>query len=512
MASRLRFALKGMLCFAPKGMLSFAMTLILLLIMLAAPCAARASSAIEKAYKQELALLNAEKKELLARTAALEKRSQQDADKLRKAVMELSEQVTSLRIENDVLDQQITNNSEVVIVNSDRQALLANILDQAVSTLRRHGITVPDSSEDPRPLVKQLFAQGCELAERLGKLRVEQGHYFAVNGTAREALILKLSQVAATSLGADGGGALVPAGADALKVLHPEASQPARAFVFGQGPALVPMFLFDPLERGELHAHEERSLKESFRAGGFVMWPILALAVVALLIMLERLLVLRRVHTNAARLMSRVGQFISRGKWGDAAQACYETPGAVARVLGTILRHREQPRSQLNDLVNESILAERPTLERLLPALNVIAAVAPLLGLLGTVTGMIGTFQLITEHGTGDPRMLSGGISEALLTTQFGLIVAIPALLVHSLLSSRVDHVLSDMETNALSLLNQMHCEHCDLLKCDGCRGTKNGEQHCPNLNSMEVSPLLPAEQQLQRMRPEQQDAEDDLV
>jgi biopolymer transport protein ExbB len=71
---------------------------------------------------------------------------------------------------------------------------------------------------------------------------------------------------------------------------------------------------------------------------------------------------------------------------------------------------------------------------------------------------MIGTFEVITVHGTGDPQMLSGGISEALLTTQFGLMVAIPALFFHAILSSRVDHVLGDMETNSLRLLNLLHC------------------------------------------------------
>jgi biopolymer transport protein ExbB len=138
-------------------------------------------------------------------------------------------------------------------------------------------------------------------------------------------------------------------------------------------------------------------------------------------------------------------------------------------VLATIIHNRSLQRQQLEDLVAEAILSERPTLERFLPAVNVIAVVAPLLGLLGTVTGMIATFSVITEHGTGDPRLLSGGISEALLTTQWGLMVAIPALLAHALLAGRVDHIIADMETQALKLLNALSCTLCDSIRDGSC-------------------------------------------
>ncbi|MBN2496953.1 MAG: MotA/TolQ/ExbB proton channel family protein [Deltaproteobacteria bacterium] len=456
--------------------------MLLLAALLAPASRALAESELEKAYQQEIQLLETERGQLRARVEQLEAKSRQEAAGLRAEVTRLSEQLTSLQLGNQALEETLGSQAEEVRIGDDRQALLDNALDQAISTLRRNGVGVEPGGEDPRPLIEALFRKGCRLAERLGKLRVERGPYFALDGSERQADILWLSQVAAICLDPNTGGALGPAGSGALKVIRPESLRQARALVAGKGPDLTGMLLFDPLEREAHVAGAERTLWETFLAGGFVMWPILVLAAMALLILLERLLVLGRVHTNAARLMKRVGEHMSRGQWRKAAEACHREPGAVARVLGTILRHREQPRPQLEELVDESILAERPTLERFLPALNVIAAVAPLLGLLGTVTGMIGTFHVITEHGTGDPRLLSGGISEALLTTQFGLIVAIPTLLVHSLLSSRVLHVLSDMETNALRLLNEMHCEHCELLKRGGCRGAQNGEPQCPNL------------------------------
>ncbi|MFP4225112.1 MAG: MotA/TolQ/ExbB proton channel family protein, partial [Desulfobacterales bacterium] len=92
------------------------------------------------------------------------------------------------------------------------------------------------------------------------------------------------------------------------------------------------------------------------------------------------------------------------------------------------------------------VLRQVPRLERFIATLSILAAVAPLLGLLGTVTGMINTFQVITLFGTGDPKLMSGGISEALVTTQLGLAVAIPIMLLHHFLERRVDKILGDIE------------------------------------------------------------------
>ncbi len=452
---------------------------VLLLVLLVPIHAAWAESPLEKAYRQEIQLLKAEKQQLLSRIDAQEKQYKEAASRLRAEVIQISEEVTSLRIENEVIEEKLGEKEEEVNVSSNRESLFNNTLDQAVSTLLHHGIEVEQGEEDPRLVIEKIFKQGCQLAERLGKLRVERGNYFATSGLERKADILWLSRVAATSLDPGTGGALGPAGSRSLKVVYQQSLGQARALLDGGDPLLVGMYLFDPLDWGGGVSGNGKTLWETFLAGGFVMWPILVLAVIALLILIERLVTLRKVHTNAGRLMKRVGDRISNVQWAKAAEDCHREPGAVARVLGTILRNRELPRSQLEELVNESILAERPILERFLPALNVIAVVAPLLGLLGTVTGMIGTFHVITEHGTGDPRLLSGGISEALLTTQFGLMLAIPTLLVHSLLSGRVDHVLSDMETNSLGLLNKMRGEQRNLLKKDDDRGASiDGPQH----------------------------------
>jgi len=114
-------------------------------------------------------------------------------------------------------------------------------------------------------------------------------------------------------------------------------------------------------------------------------------------------------------------------------------------------------REEMENALQEAILKEIPPMERYLSTLGMLAAIAPLLGLLGTVTGMIDTFHVITQHGTGDPRMMSGGISVALVTTMLGLSVAIPIMLAHTLLSRAVDNMIGQMEEKAVALVNIVH-------------------------------------------------------
>ena len=116
--------------------------------------------------------------------------------------------------------------------------------------------------------------------------------------------------------------------------------------------------------------------------------------------------------------------------------------------------HANERRGTLEEILYEKILAVRPRLERFLPFIALTAAAAPLLGLLGTVTGMIKTFNLITIFGTGDAKSLSSGISEALVTTELGLVVAIPALIIHGLLSRMSRQKLAEMEQTAVGFIN----------------------------------------------------------
>ena len=199
------------------------------------------------------------------------------------------------------------------------------------------------------------------------------------------------------------------------------------------------------------------SLAAQLRAGGPIVYPLAIIAVLALAIAVWKAFQLHRVHVNTDRIMAQVNAEAARGDW-TACAAVVDDPASrrspVARVVHAGLAAREENREIQESILEEAIIHELPLLQRGLAMLAVFGAVAPLLGLLGTVTGMIETFRIITLHGTGDPKLMSGGISEALVTTEIGLAVAIPVMLAHTWLKRRVDHVIGDMEEQAVHLVN----------------------------------------------------------
>jgi biopolymer transport protein ExbB len=199
------------------------------------------------------------------------------------------------------------------------------------------------------------------------------------------------------------------------------------------------------------------SLMDQLRAGGPIVYPIMLIALAALFLIIYKIIFLHRLHSNTDRLMGQVTELAGKGDW----VACDEIfdgqnsrQGPVIRVLKAGLGSRNEPRETLESVLQESILRELPGVQRGIAILAVLGAVAPLMGLLGTVTGMIDTFRIITLFGTSDPKLMSGGISEALVTTELGLVVAIPIMLFHTVLSRRSDHIIGDMEEKAVQLTN----------------------------------------------------------
>ncbi|MCP4119025.1 MAG: MotA/TolQ/Exb proton channel [Desulfobacteraceae bacterium] len=197
------------------------------------------------------------------------------------------------------------------------------------------------------------------------------------------------------------------------------------------------------------------SLVEQIPKGGVVVWPILGIALLAFLIILERLLFLARKRLDAAKFMKELKQRMANNEW-EACDMLLAAHGKkpLARALAAGMEFRAMKRTDMENALQEAILREIPPLERFLSTLGMLAAIAPLMGLLGTVTGMINTFHVITFYGTSDPRMMSGGISEALVTTMLGLCVAIPIMLCHTLLSRQVETMIATMEEKAVAMVN----------------------------------------------------------
>jgi biopolymer transport protein ExbB len=197
------------------------------------------------------------------------------------------------------------------------------------------------------------------------------------------------------------------------------------------------------------------TLVEHLRKGGVTMIPLLGLAAVCILIVLFKLGAIVTLATS--RSQETVLRIVAALRAGDVEQAL-SLSKRLRRPLGPVIRegieHRDASKEHLEEILYEQILNQVPRLERFLSPLAVCASAAPLLGLLGTVTGMIHTFRLITVFGTGDARLLSSGISEALITTEVGLVVAIPALLFHAYLSRRIRRAVALAQEMAVSFVN----------------------------------------------------------
>ncbi|MGD8412728.1 MAG: MotA/TolQ/ExbB proton channel family protein [Candidatus Latescibacterota bacterium] len=199
------------------------------------------------------------------------------------------------------------------------------------------------------------------------------------------------------------------------------------------------------------------SFWEQIESGGPIVYPIGLLALVALIIVINRIIYLNNVNRNTAVHMTEINRLAADGDWEECESLVMRHKGKhspVNHVLEAGIYARNEDRETLESILQEAILREMPRVERGLSVLAILGVVAPLLGLLGTVTGMIDTFRVITLFGTGDPKLMSGGISEALVTTMLGLAVAIPIMLLHTYLARRANHIIGQMEEKAVTLVN----------------------------------------------------------
>ena len=203
----------------------------------------------------------------------------------------------------------------------------------------------------------------------------------------------------------------------------------------------------------------QAKLKEWFKAGGIVMYPLLLVAIFGLLMAVERYIVFKRKGRIRKKFINSLHKAISKRYFSEARELCLTQKTSLGRVLLAIVEQAENSRAAAEKALHEALMREQPLLEKRMGLIAAMGTVAPLLGLLGTVTGMITLFNVITEVGTNDARILAGGISEALITTETGLIVAIPILLFHGKLSENLDYITGELGIQSLALLNRIWTE-----------------------------------------------------
>lgn len=200
------------------------------------------------------------------------------------------------------------------------------------------------------------------------------------------------------------------------------------------------------------------SFLQILMAGGPVMWPIFLASVFALAIVIEKFWYLKKINIDTQGFLKNVMEKMKRHDTKEALQVCENTKSPIATILKAGILKYDRPRQQIVEAIEDASLYEIPKIERNLNALASIAHVSPLLGLLGTVTGMVRCFQTIQAKASTfhpvSPGDLAGGIWEALLTTVAGLVVAIPTFITYNYLVGRVNNFILEMEKASTELVN----------------------------------------------------------
>jgi biopolymer transport protein ExbB len=188
--------------------------------------------------------------------------------------------------------------------------------------------------------------------------------------------------------------------------------------------------------------------------GGIVMIPIGLVSLIAAVIVIERLIYYRRTSINEAKVVGKITASIQEGHFDEALAVCESSSAPIASLARIGITNRHRPYQLLRESIVDAANLEVSKLERYLSGLGTVATIAPLLGLLGTVTGIINAFGVVGRFGeVGDPALLARGIAEALITTAAGLVVSIPATVFYNYLLSRANHMTIRLENRASEML-----------------------------------------------------------
>ena len=428
----------------------------------AAPAKKQASSKqdavnLETAYKREFAFLEAQKRELSERLKNYQSTVLREEQALSGKINALERSSVDRSAKIDQLTAQLSEVERRETAMTERNDALENTYLQAEATLKNHAIEIPlslkENKNDDPAIINYLFKQALTLLQELGAVQHKPGKFFLQNGQQTEGTVIQLGNIAAFGVSDAGSGSLVPAGGGDFKVWKTAGADSAIALNKHQQPDTLQLYLFESRVNA-VDETPEQTLLEHVDSGGPIGWVIVVLGIIAVLLILIRIYLLRTNSANTKQLSDQIIAQLAAGDLEVAKKSCEDNSSAIGRVLLYTLRHLKDDRDHMEGIVYEAILQESGPLDRFGAAILVIATVAPLLGLLGTVTGMIETFDMITQFGTGDPKLLSEGIAIALVTTELGLIVAIPVLLLGSLLSAWARNIKRDMEHSALRIIN----------------------------------------------------------
>lgn len=422
--------------------------------------AEQVEESLRAAYQREFVFLNNEIRLLNRRLEEATASGEQRVARARRRLGDLEEQLLQLRRQVDRREEELQVLREEADDTRNTDDVVQQVVEQATARLEEYDIESyqgpEEGSERSAAQLDYALDRSFEVLDRYAGISRSEGTFFLEDGTQVEGEIVSIGRIAAFGISDQGGGTLAPAGDGMLRLIDRE-TQPAAESLQRDGGAetlpSLPLFIFESLD-SLVEVDEGDSFRDALEEAGVIGWVIVVIGAMAVILIIARVVLLVNAARGGKQGARAVTALVGQGKLEAARRRAAQLPGAIGRVLTSTLDGLRNNPEGIEDVISESVLNEQPALDRFRTALGVFAAVAPLLGLLGTVTGMITTFDVITQFGTGDPTLLSGGISEALITTEFGLSVAIPTLLIGNLLSSWSDRITSNMEISALRLVN----------------------------------------------------------
>ena len=390
--------------------------------------------AIQKAFEREFAYVFTEKNALEEQKKSLLVKSQTQIQAEEKELLVLEKELAAKKLKFEQLSALYESLEKKRVEKEERESSFSNMLTQAETEL---GITEPSKEATER--VDTIFRTVREEITLGRTIQQKEDDIFLSDGTKVQGTIFKIGEVLAFGKVNERYGALLPLGKGDLQLNEEIGSATSQKLFAGEKQLTGNVYLAEGFNR-KATIQEEKTALEVLEAGGFVAWIIVFLGGFGALIGLVRaiLLLLSPISKlNEEKELSR----LQEGK------------GSSVSFFSDLWERKVQSRDQLLEVAEAGLIGIESKANRFSAVIPVIAAVAPLLGLLGTVSGMISTFEIITEHGTGDPRMLSTGISEALITTQLGLMVAIPMLLLGNGLKSWSKSLMVRVERLMLNIV-----------------------------------------------------------
>ncbi|HLS28568.1 MAG TPA: MotA/TolQ/ExbB proton channel family protein [Opitutales bacterium] len=407
-----------------------------------------------------------ERSPLVRELNALDSRAEELADKVRQArrlrdseAMELE----ALRTQVEARQREVDYVQKTLL-----PGFVAN-LDASMSpierprlgeTMRNYNLFLENTDASDLDKLKRglaLIANSFQTAEELIGGQIAEGEALAPNGRIRQGTFVQTGPLVYFAEHSGEFAGLVDIAGSSLDAYVQPFQKDVGSAIFEvarTGEGTLPV---DPT-LGKAFAVEQTrdTISEHLIKGGVWVVPILLFALAATLVAITKSVQIFSIRHPRPTVIHEIVSLLKNGGAEEARKLAEAQPQPTRDMLVAAVDHAEKSTDMVEEVMYETMLTTHPKLERFLNVIAVTAAAAPLLGLLGTVTGIIKTFRLMTVFGAGDPTPLISGISEALITTELGLILAIPALVLHAILARKVAGIMAQMEKVAVSFVNAL--------------------------------------------------------